>query len=115
MFSFQTLIEIQSQMDLRKEFVEIPKCFFKCYELEYGDQHSYGNQHSLTPYTSGSLKIVLPFFPFLSKVHITALSGFMDADFLCLVYLAKLRKLESMDVNFQPAMKLILMMGSFPS
>jgi hypothetical protein len=94
MVSFQTLIEMQSQMDLRKEFVEIPKCFSKCYELEYGDQRSYGNQHSLAPYSSGSLKMVLPFCPFLSRVHITTLSGFMDADLLCLVYLEKLRKLE---------------------
>jgi hypothetical protein len=94
MVSFQTLIEMQSQMDLKKEFVEIPKCFSNCKELEYGDQLSYGNQHLLAPYTSGSLKMVLPFRPFLSKVHITTLSGFMDADLLCLVYLEKLRKLE---------------------
>ena len=86
MVTFQTLIKMHEQMDLEKEFVEIPKCFSNCSKLEHWNQHF--------AYTSGSLKMVLPFCPFLSKVEITTKPGFKDADLMYLVYLEELSELE---------------------
>ncbi len=85
MVTLQTLIEMHEQMDLEKEFVEIPKCFSNCSELKHRHQHS--------AYTSGSLKMVVPFCPFLSKVRIHTKPGFKDADLMYLVYLEKLSEL----------------------
>ena len=86
MVTFETLIEMHEQMDLEKEFSEIPRCFSNCSQLEHRDLDS--------TYTSGSLKMVLPFCPFLSKVEITTKPGFKDADLMYLVYLEKLSELE---------------------
>nr|CAH0099456.1 unnamed protein product [Daphnia galeata] len=91
MVTFQTLIEMHEQMDLEKEFVEIPRCFSNCSELEHRCQYS--------AYISGSLKMVLPFCPFLSEVRITTRPGFKDADLMYLVYLEKLSKLVINDCH----------------
>lgn len=98
MASIQVLTDMHRQDFLNKELLEIPKYSFISLKLK--------KQHS-SPYTSGSLKMVVSFCPSLLKVHITAITGLKDADLLCLIAVTKLCELiikgceDSNEITFE--------------
>ena len=84
MASIQILTEM-NQRDFRsKEKLAILKYSFVYLKLK--------KKYS-SPYTSGSLKMVLALCPSLLKVHITAIAGLKNADLLCLVSVERLCEL----------------------
>lgn len=77
-------IQILAEMHQREEQLEIPKYSFVYLELK--EKYS-------SPYTWGSLKMVLSLCPSLFKVHITTIAGLRNADLLSLISVERLCEL----------------------
>jgi hypothetical protein len=98
MASIQILTEMHRQDFLSKELQETPKYSFIYLKLK---------KNYSSPYTSGSIKMVLPLCPSLLKVHITAISGLKDADLLSLIFVERLCELiikgcdDSNEITFE--------------
>jgi hypothetical protein len=84
MASIQILAEMHQRDFQSKEQLEIPKYSFV--DLKLKEKYS-------SPYTWGSLKMVLSLCPSLLKVHITTIAGLRNADLLSLISVERLCEL----------------------